>query len=84
MDRGKVVSKGEGSGEGVDTTLVHDNRDSVLGQGYETSGLPPQAGCPNKDCTQGMPIVVSGTRNIDNPASSTTPEITQERYLDYF
>ena len=31
-----------------------------------------------------MPIVVSGIRNIDNPAVSTTPEITQERYLDYF
>jgi hypothetical protein len=32
----------------------HDNQDSVLEQGYETSGLPPQACCPNKDCTQGM------------------------------
>ena len=39
-----------------------DNRDSVLEQGYETSGLPPQACCPNKDCTQRMPIAVSGLR----------------------
>ena len=31
-----------------------------------------------------MPIVVSGIWNIDNPATSTTPEITQEIYLDYF
>jgi hypothetical protein len=31
-----------------------------------------------------MPIVISGIRNIDDPASSITPEITQERYLDYF
>ena len=30
------------------------------------------------------PILVSGIRNIDNPAASTTSEITQERYLDYF
>ena len=62
----------------------HDNRDSVLEQGYETSGLPPEACCPNKDCTQGIPIVVSGIRNIDNPVASTTPDIMQERYLDYF
>ena len=61
-----------------------DNRDSVLEQGYETSGLPPLACCPNKDCTQGMPIVVSGLREIDSPASSTTPDVTEERYLDYF
>ncbi len=62
----------------------HDNRDSVLDQGYETSGLPPQAWCPNKDCTQGISIMVSGIRNIDNPSLSTTPEVTWERYLDYF
>jgi len=62
----------------------HDNRDSVLEQGYETSDLPPQACCQNKDCTQGMPVVVSGIRNINDPTTSTTPEITQERYLDYF
>jgi hypothetical protein len=62
----------------------HDNRDLVLEQGYETSGLPPQACCPNKDCTQRMPIVVSGLRDIDNPGSPATPELTQERYLDCF
>ncbi len=28
--------------------------------------------------------MVSGLRDIDDPASSTTPEVTQERYLDYF
>jgi hypothetical protein len=61
-----------------------DNRDSVLEQGYETFGLPPQACCPNKDFTHRMPIVVSGLRDIDNPVSSITPEVTQERYLDYF
>ncbi len=60
------------------------NRDSVLQHGYETSGLPPQACCPNKDGTQGMPVVVSRIRNINNPAASTTSGITQERYLDYF
>jgi hypothetical protein len=61
-----------------------DNRDSVLEQGYETSGLPPQTYCPNKDYTQRISIVVSGLRDIDNPVSSITPEVTQERYLDYF
>ena len=61
-----------------------DNRDSVLEQGFETSGLSLQACCPNKNCTKKMPIVISGLRNIDDPASSSTPEITQERYLDYF
>jgi hypothetical protein len=60
----------------------NDNRDSVLEQGYETSFLPPETYCPNKDFTQGMPVVVSGIRNIDNPAVSTTPEVIQERYLD--
>ncbi len=53
-----------------------DNRDSVLEQGFETSGLSSQACCPNKDCTQKMPIVISGLRNIDDPASSITPEVT--------
>ncbi len=61
-----------------------DNRDSVPEQGFETSGLSSQVCCPNKDCTLKMPIVISGLRNIDDPASSTTPEVTQERYLDYF
>jgi len=61
-----------------------DNRDSVLEQGFEASGLSSQACCPNRDCTQKMPTVISGLRNIDNPISSTTPEVTQERYLDYF
>lgn len=60
------------------------NRNSVLEQGYETSGLPPQACCPNKNCIQGMPVVVSGTRNLDNPAPPVRPGMTQERYLDYF
>jgi hypothetical protein len=54
-----------------------DNRDSVLEQGFETSGLSSQACCPNKDCTQKMPIVISGLRNIDDPASSITPEVTR-------
>jgi hypothetical protein len=31
-----------------------------------------------------MPIVVSGLRDIDNPGSPATPELTQERYLDCF
>ena len=39
---------------------------------------------PEQNCTQGLPIVVSGLREIDNSSSSTTPEVTQERYLDYF
>ena len=45
------------------------NRDSVLEQGYEASDLPTQAHCPNKNCTQGKPVVVSGIRNLNNPAS---------------
>jgi hypothetical protein len=44
-----------------------DNRDSALEQVFETSGLSSQACCPNKDCTQKMPIVISGLRNIDDP-----------------
>jgi hypothetical protein len=55
-----------------------DNRDSVLEQGFESSGLSSQTCCPNKDCTQKMPTVISGLRNIDDPASPSTPEITQE------
>ena len=38
------------------------NRDSVIEQVYETSGLPPQACCPNLTCSNRTPAVVTGTR----------------------
>ncbi len=46
-----------------DTGLWKDtNRDSVIEQSYETSGLPPQACCPNLMCSNMKPVVVSGIR----------------------
>ncbi len=45
------------------------NRDSVIEQSYESSGLPPQACCPNLMCSNMKPVVVSGIR--PTPAQSS-------------
>ncbi len=50
----------------LDRSLLYDtgpwkdtNRDSVIEQSYETSGLPPQACCPNLMCSNMKKVVVS-------------------------
>jgi hypothetical protein len=60
------------------------NRDSVIEQVYETSGLPPQACCPNLMCSNVKPVVVSGTRPTQAQPSEEPPSFTSERYLDCF
>ena len=47
----------------------HSNRDAVLEQGYEASGLPPRACCQICNCRK--PAVVSGVRDKTvNPAQT--------------
>jgi hypothetical protein len=60
------------------------NRDSVIEQSYETSGLPPQACCPNLMCSNVKPVVVSGIRPTPAQSSEEPPIFTSERYLDCF
>jgi hypothetical protein len=60
------------------------NRDSVIEQSYETSGLPPQACCPNLMCSNVKPVVVSGIRPTPTQSSKEPPIFTSERYLDCF
>jgi hypothetical protein len=49
------------------------NRDSVIEQSYETSGLPPQACCPNLMCSNMKPVVVSGIRPTPAQLSEDPP-----------
>ena len=59
------------------------NRDSVIEQVYEASGLPPQACCPNLTCSNRTPAVITGTRPLQaQPSEEST--VTTERYLDCF
>jgi hypothetical protein len=58
------------------------NRDSVIEQVYEASGLPPQACCPKY--SNRTPSVVTGTRPFQVPTSEESSTITTERYLDCF
>ena len=51
------------------------NRDSVIEQVYEASGLPPQACCPNLTCSNRTPAVVTGTRLLQAQPSEP-PSIT--------
>jgi hypothetical protein len=60
------------------------NRDSVIEQSYETSGLPPQTCCPNLMCSNMKPVVVSGIRPTPAQSSEESPSFTSERYLDCF
>ena len=60
------------------------NRDSVIEQAYETSGLPHQACCPSLMCSNVKPVVVSGTRPTQTQPSEEPPSFTSERYLDCF
>ena len=62
----------------------HINRDSVIEQVYETSGLPPQACCPNLTCSNETPTVVSDIRLLQPQPSEETSTITSERYRDCF
>ena len=56
------------------------DRDTVLEQGYEASGLPPQACCPR--CANKKPVIVSGIRELTDSDIQDPP--LQERYLDCF
>ena len=59
-------------------TWDNTDRDAVLEQGYESSGLPPQACCPR--CVNKKPVIVSGIREPTEPSKQDPP--LQERYLD--
>ncbi len=54
------------------------NRDSVIEQSYETSGLPPQVCCPNLMCSNMKPVVVSGIRPSPAQSSEESPIFTSE------
>jgi hypothetical protein len=61
------------------------NRDTVLEQVYETSGLSPLACCPC--CSQKKTIIISGVRERKDPQAIPAQEkdrTSQERYLDCF
>ena len=64
----------------VSETWEHSNRDAALEQGYEASGLPHHACCPN--CKDKKPVVISGIR--DNTAYTAPSQPMQERFLDCF
>ena len=61
------------------------NRDAVLEQVYETSGLSPLSCYPC--CTHKKATIISGVRERKDPQAIPTQEqdrTSQERYLDYF
>jgi ribonuclease HI len=61
------------------------NRDAVLEQGYEKTGLAPVACCPR--CNNKQAVVISGVRQREDPHGSRAQEqsgISQERYMDCF
>ncbi len=61
------------------------NRDAVLEQVYEKTGLTPVASCPQ--CQNKLAVVISGVRQKEDPRGSQAhvqSEISQERYMDCF
>jgi hypothetical protein len=61
------------------------NRDAVVEQVYEKTGLAPVASCPH--CENKQAVVISGVRQREDPHDSRTQEqsgISQERYMDCF
>ena len=61
------------------------NRDTVLEQVYEVSGLSPLACCPR--CTHKQATIISGVRRREAPdgvPAQEQDETSQERYLDCF
>ena len=60
------------------------NRDAVLEQGYEPTGLSPLAYCPR--CSHKQATIISGVHERETPHVSPALELdsTQERYLDCF
>jgi hypothetical protein len=74
----------------LDRVLLRDsgpwtdtNRDTVLEQGYEASGLSPQDCCPR--CAHKKATIISGVRERRDPHTTPSQEqdrTSQERYLD--
>ena len=61
------------------------NRDAVLEQGFEKTGLSPLVCCPH--CNNKQADVISGIRQREDPHGSQAQEqsgISQERYMDCF
>ncbi len=61
------------------------NRDAVLEQVYEKTGLAPVASCPK--CQNKQAVVISGVRQREDPRGSQAhvqSEMSKERYMDCF
>jgi len=61
------------------------NRDAVMEQVYEKTGLAPVASCPQ--CQNKQAVVISGVRQREDPCDSQAhvrSEMSQERYMECF
>ena len=61
------------------------NRDTVMEQVYEKTGLAPVASCPQ--CQNKQAVVISGVRQREDPCDSQAhlrSEMSQERYMECF